>query len=242
MNKFKRKKISTTVKKDSSEQNYRKLIKSLLSDRPCLEKQKRRQSKLTSEREAQILQSIETGMTIQHACQLVSITPMSYHMWMQQGRAEENRIREEYDTIMAILIEKGELNAGDAEEVESFTDEFLKFQPPNKFFNFFINIKKAEAISYQRALTSVSNAQVGKSYLTEVIKETDAEGNVIKEIQHTKYLKPDWNAGAWFLERRLSSIYGRKAMEEDSKNKTAEDTAREIHDAMRQMDESISGK
>ena len=61
-----------------------------------------------------------------------------------------------------------------------------------------------------------------------------------KEITKTrKTLSPNWQAAAWFLERRYKEDYGREIFDKRGKDKDAEELAREVKEAADALFKSI---
>lgn len=161
-----------------------------------------RNAKLTPQIQREILKMIEhTGMTMVEVCQAINITAVTYWNWMKWGRTENDKLSEGIENLMKEAIEKGVLN-DDPAQMEDFIEEYMKIQKPSKFFYFFNSVKAAEARRKARSLETIAKVTDGAKYLSECYTEKDAEGNIIKQTQTDRYLKPDWQAAAWFLERK----------------------------------------
>lgn len=230
-----------TQTKQQKEPLYFKSIKAALLNRTIPQKANRRPTKLTPELQEVIVEKIELGLPQIYASQCAGITEITFGFWMKWGKAEEDRIKKEMEKVIETLQKKNQLDPDNEQQMEAFIDAFMQFQPHNKYLDFLYAIKDAKAKCHQIALFSIRNAQVGGKYLDEEYKEMDAKGKVIKEVEKTKYLKPDWNAGAWYLERRHGDIYRQKSTDQDNKQ-SVEDLARELHAAMSEMDSTVSGE
>ena len=154
-------------------------------------------------------------MPIIAACELISIAQPTYYNWMKWGDTEANRIKDLLDTAIKELSAQDKLNTDNPIEMEEFIDAFIKTQSPNKFFKFFCSVKSIEAKGHAKALQSIRQAQEGGQYLTEVKIEKDpVTGDVVEHKEVMRYLKPDWNAGAWWLERKYPGLYGQRVLQE----------------------------
>lgn len=172
-----------------------------------------RKAKLTPAMQENILQAVELGMPVEPACHLVGITTMTYYNWLKWGLEENREITESLDFAIEKLIETDQLEK-DPVQLEEFIDVFVKAKQPSKFFYFFYAIEQAKAQGHIKALASIRQAAEGGRYLSETRIVKDKKGNVTGEIDVTKYMKPDWNAGAWYLERKFPDLYGQKIKQE----------------------------
>lgn len=175
-----------------------------------------RKAKLTPVMQVNILKAIELGMPVESACHLVKVTPVTYYNWLKWGRAEDEKMKESLDFAIHDLEDKKQLNINDPLEMESFVNVFIKSRNLTKFFYFFNSIRTAEAQGHIKALESIRKATEGGKYLAEIVIKTDKNGNEIEKKQIERYLKPDWNAGAWYLERKYPHLYSQKITQEGS--------------------------
>lgn len=103
------------------------------------------------------------------------------------------------------------------------------------YHGFFMQTKRIEARNEKEALQIIRKVARGKYKIKETKIITGGKnGREVTKIVREK--APVWQASAWFLERRYRE-YNNNVPQED--NKTAEDTARELHKAMKQMDNSV---
>lgn len=234
MSKFKRKKrivsnpsnkTSNKISRPPVKKSYLKLIKTFLldstngkngnGDKNNPHHNAGAKTKLTPSVQKTILNAIELGMPTIAACQLVGVTQATYCNWINWGEKEMNKIKELLDFAVKELSEQDKLNTDNPIEMEEFIDAFIKTQTPNKFFKFFNSVKGIEAKGHAKALQSIRQAQEGGQYLTEVKIEKDpVTGDVVKHKEVMRYLKPDWNAGAWWLERKYPGLYGQRVLQE----------------------------
>lgn len=217
MPKFKRK---TTNNKNNKPKktSYLKLIKPILLDHSNNGNGNKhhytKTGKLTPSVQKLILEAIEIGTPIVTACRAINITEMAYYNWLNWGRQEAAKMKELYDIAVKELSAKGELDVDDINEMERFVDAFIKIQSPSRYFRLYSSIKAAEAIGEIKALNSIRRAQDGGKYVAETIIKKDAKGKILEERTIERYLKPDWNAGAWWLERKRPALYGQKVLQQ----------------------------
>jgi len=179
-----------------------------------------RKAKLTPNMQINILEAIELGMPVEAACHLVKITPVTYYNWLKWGEVENNKIKEDLGFIIEKLTKEEKLSANPL-DLEEFIDVFVSAQNPTKFFYFFNSIETAKAQGHAKALKSIRKATDGGKYLSEVRIKVDPDGAPIEEVHIDKYMKPDWNAGAWYLERKFPDLYSQKTVQENTGNAAA---------------------
>lgn len=172
--------------------------------------------KLTPQIQKNVLEAVNLGMPIDPACRVVGVTPMTYYNWLKWGEEESKKLNELLEVAVKELSEQGHLDMEDSVQMEEFVDVFIKAQKPNKFFRFYIAIEEAKAKGHLEALKSIRKAAEGGRYLSETIKVIDKDGEVTGKKDIEKYLKPDWNAASWYLERKFPSLYGQKIVQEGS--------------------------
>lgn len=95
-----------------------------------------------------------------------------------------------------------------------------------KFFNFRQKIKKIERRREIEALKVIKESAKGGFKKIKTKIQTGDKGNIITRTEST--LSPQWQAAAWFLERKDKSNWGRDTIGE---NKSAAELAAEIQEA-----------
>lgn len=168
-----------------------------------------RKTKLTPEVQEKLIEAVRKNMTITRACLLCRITPRTYCTWKSTGEDERDRIVREVSKAERMAVESGELNPLDLLAMEEFIEKKLDSLNPNKFFYFFIEIKKAEAEAELENIAAIERARDGGEYVSEVHFEKNAKGKIIGSREVKKYLQPQWTAAAWMLERKHPDLYGR---------------------------------
>ena len=164
-----------------------------------------RKSKLTPELQERLLKAVRSNMTIERASLLCGITPETYYNWCKSGDIERKRIIQGVQSIKT-----KDLIDLDADETEAIIANKITELNPNKYFGFFIEVKRAEAESESRNLQSIERARDGGEYVSEVHLEKNAKGKIVKRREIKKYLQPQWQAAAWILERKFPALYGRR--------------------------------
>jgi predicted nucleic acid-binding Zn-ribbon protein len=177
-----------------------------------------RKSKLTPRTLQALTEAIKNDMTIKRACLLCGINPVTYFGWKQSGEIERERIAEIIENKKKAAIDAERLNPLNSLVIEDFVEKELNKLKPNKYFNFLISIKQAEAEAELANLNAIQNARDGAKYLVEKSIVVDKEGNVIGKKETEKYQVPQWTAAAWLLERRHPDLYGRKMTHDGNLN------------------------
>lgn len=170
--------------------------------------------KLTPMVQRRVLEAVDLGLPIDQSCHLVGINKMTYYNWLSWGRREAKEIEDLLNLAIEELSEAGKLDVDDPLEMEEFIDEFMKLQKPNKFFNFYTAVEQAKAIAHSKALGSIRQAAEGGKYLSETVIQRDNEGNITGEKLVERHLRPDWNAGAWWLSRKYPKLYSERIVQE----------------------------
>jgi transposase len=144
-----------------------------------------RPTKLTPERQEKIVNAIASGVYFETACAYAGITATCGHLWLQRGRG--------------IHPTRSQLSI---------------------YVNFVNAVEKAQADSEALRVARIKQAGQGGQVLKEEIIEipgeiiTKANGEIIErpttqEIRRT-YSQAQWQADAWYLERRYPQRWGRQ--------------------------------
>lgn len=170
-----------------------------------------RKSKLTPRIQQMLIKAVSSNdMSIRRACMLCGITDPTFFNWKRAGETEKERIADEIQKSKDTAITTGMLDPLNPLAVEDFVEKELKKIKPNKFFNFFVGIKRAEAEAELANLEAIHSARDGREYTTEIHVLRDKDGNVTGEKEVKKHQVPQWTAAAWLLERKHPDLYGRR--------------------------------
>ncbi|MCK5615034.1 hypothetical protein KAR91_74920 [Candidatus Pacearchaeota archaeon] len=168
-----------------------------------------RKTKLTPVLQEKLLKAVRGNMTISRASLLCGITPETYWRWCRVGEAERKRIIDGVETSQREAIKAGKLDRLDLEAEEAFITNKIRKLNPNKYFYFFIEVKKAEADAELSNLKAISRARDGGEYVSEIHIERNVKGKIVGKREVKKYLQPQWYAAAWLLERKYPQLYGK---------------------------------
>jgi len=103
-----------------------------------------------------------------------------------------------------------------------------------KFYNFRQKIKKIEKRREIEALKVIRESAKGGFKKVKTQIQTGDKGNVVTRTEST--LSPQWQAAAWYLERKDKSNWGRDIM---SQTKSAAELAAEIQEAQLALYNSV---
>ena len=142
-----------------------------------------RPSKLTREVTENICKAIRAGNFFGTACQYAGIDESTGYAWMQAAKGEHPRLKQ--------------------------SKQFVEFSEA---------VKKAEADAEAAAILRIGKAARGGELATRTTKTVtkvvtkrngDVEETTTTTVEEGKTL-PQWQADAWFLERKFSDRWGRK--------------------------------
>lgn len=114
---------------------------------------------------------------------------------------------------------------------------WLEYGDDPQYPLYFFWKQKIKKIRKQReidALNIINNAASG-GWKQTISKIKETEKGLEREFTE-KTMAPQWQAAAWFLERLYKDVYGRELIKME---KTPEEYAREIHDAAKQLFNSV---
>lgn len=160
-----------------------------------------RPSKLTPELAHKIVRMIQDGTYAAQAATANGITEQTYYNWMSRGERaltarQELPPRPEY-------LKRSKARKAEREE---YRKQLAAIRKERLYTEFFEAIKRAEAISEHRAIRLIREA-------AEPQTKVDKDGNTT-----TTY---NWQAAAWYLERKFPKRWGRKdKLDIESKNET----------------------
>jgi hypothetical protein len=164
--------------------------------------------KLTPALEKRLIDLIvKSGLRIEDASLACGISRMTYHNWQRWGKKEADLISEELENAIETLTKEKKLNPNDPEELENLVIQFMKIRKPNKFYNLYMKTQEANAKIQGEELEKIRRAGKGQKWISEKYEEKDKDGKVIKTVSRDKYAQPQWQAAAWFLERKFKDKY-----------------------------------
>lgn len=106
------------------------------------------------------------------------------------------------------------------------------------FVNFRKRVKKLHAKQEKEALKAIKQAYKGGTTIRETKMVIKPKGTEIVKV--TKEVGPQWQAAAWFLERRFAEDYGRNKIEDSERS--AEEMARDVKAAADLLFNSVPSK
>ena len=170
-----------------------------------------------------VVKGMEMGLSYQVIANSCGVSASSLAHWMERCRYVEEKLikmgltAEEIDRLCTL---DGQLYKHKEELVGEFGEGVISLVLEEKFWlELVYDLKKADARAETRMLGVIREAAIGNHAVTEekrksvVIKDPDGGERMIgaEEITTvTKQLRPQWQAAAWFLERRWPEKYAQR--------------------------------
>lgn len=108
--------------------------------------------------------------------------------------------------------------------------------PSSAYYQFRAYIRRIEARKEAELLAVIDKVAKGDYKIRETEITFADKGRVFK--RKTKIMRPEWKAAAWRLERKYKEDYA-PMMPNDSKERSPEEIAEQIHAATQQLRESV---
>lgn len=157
-----------------------------------------RRSKLTPERQEALLELLRAGTPAVYALPQVNLSESTYYRWLQEGEAAAEALRE-------------------AEAGQGRYREPPTLRAKREFRE---SVKSAESEAVAIRVARIARAGRGGAQTTETKLVTRPDGS-IEETVTVREAGPTWTADAWWLERRLPHLFGRRDAVEVSSNDEA---------------------
>jgi hypothetical protein len=176
---------------------------------------------------AAVLKGIEYGLSYKNIADSVGVRPETLGIWLKKCRQVEQEFKDlglDEGQIAYLSSLNVQLENRRQELDEEWGRNVISLVIKHKFFlKLAKDLKKAEAKAEERMLGVIREAAIGHHTVTEkkrksiMIKDPDGGDRRLpaEEITEvTKELKPQWQAAAWFLERRYPEKYSQRKIVE----------------------------
>jgi hypothetical protein len=141
-------------------------------------------TKLTEELHEAMIRHLELGTPVRRSVKLVGISHQTHYNWLERGQAERDRL------------------AGDARA------RMREGERP--YVDYLDAVQRAEENAYFRNLVIIQQAaRGGTEFETNTIETFHPDGKIKSRRTVRRKQPPQWQAAAWYLERRHPDEYAR---------------------------------
>jgi len=172
---------------------------------------------------AAVLKGIKYGLSYQSIADSVGVRPETLGIWLKKCRQVEQEFKDlglDEEQIAYLSSLNAQLENRRQELDKEWGRNVISLAIKHKYFlKLAQDLKGAEAKAEARMLGVIRKAAIGHQTVTEtkrksiMIKDPDGGDRLLpaEEITEvTKELRPQWQAAAWFLERRYPEKYAQK--------------------------------
>jgi hypothetical protein len=171
-----------------------------------------------------VLKGIEYGLSFQAIANTVGVLPQSISGWLKRAKEKEQNLIKlglTKEEIYELSTLDGELLKDRDKYIEKYGEGVIKVVERDKFWlEFVVDMKKADGRSESRMLGVIRRAAIGQHEVSEkktesiTLKQGRGQESVnlpaTKTTTITKELSPQWQAAAWFLERKWPEKYAQR--------------------------------
>lgn len=173
-----------------------------------------------------IVKGIETGLTYSQVAKQCGVDPSTLTGWMNRAREiiekmEQLGLTQEQVDELTVAVREGTINNGENTQlIAKYGEGIITLVIERGFWlTFAKSLIEADVKAEARMLGVIRGAAIGDQSVTEerrksvVVKDAGGEGVELpgEEVTTTtRQLKPQWQAAAWFLERKYPEKYSQK--------------------------------